>query len=124
MASVYGGKHSKAWHTNFPVAGPPHPIHRPLLLLSHLFTRYSPKEKAGLEQAMEFHKMGWGYYTQQSTRPQTLGYGLADSPVGLLAWIYEKLVNWTDAYPWDDDESAYLNIVAWSSSLPVGLVRL
>lgn len=68
--------------------------------------------------------MGWGYYTQQSTRPQTLGYGLADSPVGLLAWIYEKLVNWTDAYPWDDDESAYLNIVAWSSSLPVGLVRL
>ena len=45
-----------------------------------------------------------GYYAEQMTQPQTLGYGLADSPVGLLSWIYEKLVNWTDNYPWDDDE--------------------
>jgi hypothetical protein len=41
---------------------------------------------------------------EQATRPQTLGYSLADSPVGLLAWIYEKLVEWTDGYPWTDDE--------------------
>ena len=33
-----------------------------------------------------------------------MGYSLADSPIGLLAWIYEKLVNWTDDYAWDDDE--------------------
>ncbi len=45
----------------------------------------------------------------QSTRPQTLGYGLGDSPVGMLAWIYEKLVQWTDSYPWTDEEGAYLN---------------
>jgi hypothetical protein len=45
-----------------------------------------------------------GYYAEQSTKPQTLGYSLADSPVGLLAWIYEKLVTWTDSYPWTDDE--------------------
>ena len=45
-----------------------------------------------------------GYMRQQSTRPQTLGYGLSDSPVGLLGWIYEKLVAWTDKYPWTDDE--------------------
>ncbi|KAI0681796.1 hypothetical protein C8T65DRAFT_598070, partial [Cerioporus squamosus] len=31
-------------------------------------------------------------------------YSLADSPVGLLAWIYEKLVAWSDDYPWTDDE--------------------
>ena len=37
-----------------------------------------------------------GYNLQQATRPQTLGYGLADSPVGQLAWIYEKLHAWTD----------------------------
>ncbi|WP_028932685.1 epoxide hydrolase family protein [Pseudonocardia spinosispora] len=37
-----------------------------------------------------------GYSTQQSTRPQTLGYGLADSPVGQLAWIVEKFYAWTD----------------------------
>jgi pimeloyl-ACP methyl ester carboxylesterase len=37
-----------------------------------------------------------GYSKQQSTRPQTLGYGLADSPAGQAAWIMEKLWAWTD----------------------------
>lgn len=41
---------------------------------------------------------------EQATKPQTLGYSLTDSPVGLLAWIYEKLVEWSDSYPWTDDE--------------------
>ena len=45
-----------------------------------------------------------GYFAEQSTKPQTLGFSLADSPIGMLAWIYEKLVAWTDAYPWTDDE--------------------
>ena len=40
----------------------------------------------------------------QSTKPQTIGYSFADSPVGLLAWIYEKLVKASDNYPWSDDE--------------------
>jgi epoxide hydrolase len=44
---------------------------------------------------------GWntemtGYFKVQSTRPQTLGYGLTDSPVGQLAWIVEKFKEWTD----------------------------
>ena len=34
-----------------------------------------------------------------------LGYSLADSPVGMLARIYEKLVAWTDKYAWTNDES-------------------
>jgi epoxide hydrolase len=37
-----------------------------------------------------------GYYIQQATRPQTLGYGLADSPVAQCAWIVEKFWAWTD----------------------------
>jgi pimeloyl-ACP methyl ester carboxylesterase len=37
-----------------------------------------------------------GYLRQQSTRPQTLSYGLTDSPVGQLAWIAEKCIEWTD----------------------------
>lgn len=44
------------------------------------------------------------------TKPQTVGYALADSPVALLAWIYEKLHDWTDSYPWTDDE-----ILTWIS---------
>jgi epoxide hydrolase len=39
---------------------------------------------------------GTGYSTQQATRPQTLGYGLADSPMGQAAWIVEKFHAWTD----------------------------
>ena len=37
-----------------------------------------------------------GYSKEQSTRPQTIGYALADSPAGLAAWIYEKFHDWTD----------------------------
>ena len=37
-----------------------------------------------------------GYSKQQSTRPQTLGYGLTDSPSGQAAWILEKFRAWTD----------------------------
>ena len=37
-----------------------------------------------------------GYYAIQATRPQTVAYGLTDSPVGQLAWIVEKFGEWTD----------------------------
>lgn len=53
---------------------------------------------------MWFRSEGRGYFEEQSTQPQTLGYSLADSPAGLLAWVYEKLNNWSDSYPWSDDE--------------------
>jgi pimeloyl-ACP methyl ester carboxylesterase len=44
------------------------------------------------------HYRDWdsGYSKQQSTRPQTLGYGLTDSPSGQAAWILEKFWAWTD----------------------------
>jgi pimeloyl-ACP methyl ester carboxylesterase len=44
-----------------------------------------------------FSSEGIGYYHQQATRPQTLAYGLSDSPVGQLAWIIEKFREWTDS---------------------------
>lgn len=48
-------------------------------------------------RGLEFYRR-WdsGYSKQQSTRPQTLGYGLTDSPAGQAAWILEKLQAWTD----------------------------
>ena len=76
----------------------------PLSFLHFLLTPLSPEEKAGVERSLWFRTKGMGYVVEQSTQPQTLGYSLADSPVGLLAWIYEKLVNWTDNYEWSDDE--------------------
>ncbi|MGQ0467479.1 MAG: epoxide hydrolase family protein [Sporichthyaceae bacterium] len=56
----------------------------------------SPKEQAGLERTAEFRARGAGYSAIQSTRPQTLGYGLVDSPAGQLAWIVDKFWAWTD----------------------------
>ena len=44
----------------------------------------------------EFREQGIGYLHMQATRPQTLGYSLNDSPLGLLAWIVEKFHEWTD----------------------------
>jgi epoxide hydrolase len=44
-----------------------------------------------------------GYMKLQSTRPQTLAYGLTDSPVGQLAWIVEKFREWTDSATVADD---------------------
>jgi hypothetical protein len=54
-----------------------------------------------------FDMGGSAYFALQCSRPQTLAYSLTDSPVGLLAWIYEKLTDWTDKYFWTDDEGQY-----------------
>jgi pimeloyl-ACP methyl ester carboxylesterase len=53
-------------------------------------------EKASIESLQRYTKEGNGYSQQQASRPQTLGYGLVDSPVGQAMWIYEKFREWTD----------------------------
>ena len=53
-------------------------------------------EKASLASMQHYQTKDSGYSKQQSTRPQSLGYGLVDSPVGQAAWIYEKMWAWTD----------------------------
>jgi len=125
IAQIYGHKHSKAWHSNFPFAPAPHPIQSPLLLLSHFLFSYTPAEKEGLKRTELFIQKGRGYSAEQSTQPQTLGYGLADSPVGLLSWIYEKLVRWTDNYSWDDDEVlTWISIYWFSRAGPAASLRV
>lgn len=54
------------------------------------------EEEALVAKVKRYESVGSGYAKQQSTRPQTVGYALNDSPVGLAAWIYEKLQEWTD----------------------------
>ncbi|MFB8005960.1 epoxide hydrolase family protein [Nocardia sp. NPDC056000] len=54
-------------------------------------------EQAALADLEERTRTGSGYSAMHSTRPQTLGYGLTDSPAALAAWIAEKLYTWTDA---------------------------
>jgi epoxide hydrolase len=54
------------------------------------------EEKRAMAQLHAFATDGSGYFRQQTTRPQTVGYALADSPAGQAAWIYEKFQMWTD----------------------------
>ena len=56
----------------------------------------SPEEAAYLTELQEWLREETGYQWIQGTRPQTLAYGLTDSPAGLAGWIVEKLQRWTD----------------------------
>lgn len=53
-------------------------------------------EQSALAALNFYQEWDSGYSKQQSTRPQTIGYGLVDSPAGLLGWIIEKFHAWTD----------------------------
>ena len=58
-----------------------------------------PQSKQEEEWQKRFDKdqiMQDGYRTQQATKPQTLSYGMMDSPVGIAAWIIEKMYSWSD----------------------------
>jgi hypothetical protein len=56
----------------------------------------SAAERQFLEQARRWDETERGYTAIQSTKPQTLGYALNDSPAGLAAWICEKWRSWSD----------------------------
>jgi pimeloyl-ACP methyl ester carboxylesterase len=75
----------RAIHLNLPIMFPPPIEGEP-----------SAEEKASIAQLVAFNDKKSAYAKIQSTRPQTIGYGLADSPVGQAAWIYEKFAEWTD----------------------------
>ena len=53
------------------------------------------QERAALKQTQTFRASGFGYFLEQATRPQTIGYALLDSPVALAAWMLDHD---TDAY--------------------------
>ena len=64
------------------------------------------QEREALERVRQYQATEGAYWLLQSTRPQTVGYGLVDSPVGQAAWILEKIWAWTD---FDKDISEILS---------------
>src|SRR5947209_6240136 len=64
---------------------------------------FTAAEKARLERLNTFLADMNGYFQIQATRPQTLAYGLTDSPVGQLAWIVEKFKEWTHSSDFPED---------------------
>lgn len=127
MSHVYPAA-VKASHINMITSmppGPSWPVSFVKFLVQYALKWYSPEEKSGLERTQWYQKEAQGYYHIQTTQPQTLGYSLADSPVGLLAWIYEKLKNWTDGYEWTDEEiCTWVSIYWFSTSGPAASVRI
>ncbi|KAF9220943.1 hypothetical protein BS17DRAFT_758769 [Gyrodon lividus] len=79
VATLYGGKHAKGWHIGSFSSTPNTVTQGPGF-----------EDKDGQERTNCMRQQGMGYSAEQSTQPQTLGYALADSPVGLLAWNHEN----------------------------------
>ncbi len=59
-------------------------------------------ERRGLTAQSDWRTTGAGYQEIQGTKPQSLGYGLVDSPAGLCAWIVEKFGAWSDGAPFPE----------------------
>jgi pimeloyl-ACP methyl ester carboxylesterase len=76
----------KGIHLNLPIVAPDPATSNDL----------TEKENSAIAALRYYNDWESGYAKQQSTRPQTLGYGLADSPAGQLTWILEKFWAWTD----------------------------
>ena len=79
-------EHCAAIHLNMPVVLPD----------PETMNDLTPLEQSALMGAQHYEQKDSGYSKQQSTRPQTLGYGLADSPSGQAAWVIEKFWSWMD----------------------------
>lgn len=94
----------KACHINWPWAAKPEEFTNG----TKPEPEYSEREKKQMAAGDNWFPFGMGdgrgYIAIQSTRPATLNFALRDSPVGMLAWTWDKLVAWTDDYPWTEDE--------------------
>jgi microsomal epoxide hydrolase len=80
--------HVAGLHVNMVVAGPADP--------ADPMAGVQPEEMEGLAAMATFTQQETGYQQIQGTKPQTLAYGLTDSPAGLAGWILEKFRTWSD----------------------------
>ncbi|MBX9606163.1 MAG: epoxide hydrolase [Gammaproteobacteria bacterium] len=85
---LMGSPHCRGIHVNLPLVSP-----SPALL-----TDPTPYEQAALARLQQYFDWDYGTAKLHTTRPQTIGYGLVDSPVALAAWIIEKYWAWMDCH--------------------------
>ncbi|KAI8802027.1 epocide hydrolase domain-containing protein [Cladochytrium replicatum] len=86
LLGAHFSKNCKAIHLNMVLASPK--MYNPFHLYDAIRTRYG--------NLLHYITLEAGYSHIQATRPNTLGFALLDSPIGLLAWIVEKFRNWSD----------------------------
>ncbi|CAI7565195.1 unnamed protein product [Penicillium glandicola] len=119
-------QYTQAIHLNFIPVLPPYPWRSPYQFLKSLLSvPFSAKDRGYIARTLGYFTGGNAYMKQQETRPQTLGYGLHDSPVGLLAWIYDKMHTWSDKYPWTDEEIlTWVSVYYFSTAGPMASARI
>ena len=89
-------------------------IHINILITRHPDGPQTSEEKQWQERFRKEQRIEDGYRTQQATKPQTLSYAMMDSPVGVAAWIIEKMRGWSDIKN-NDIESVYSKDVLLSN---------
>jgi len=89
FAALNDASHVAGLHLNFCLAGPPPGAKDPN-------EGVTPAELERTRARQTFFDTERGYFLEQSTKPQTIGYSLDDSPAGLAAWIVEKFRSWSD----------------------------
>jgi pimeloyl-ACP methyl ester carboxylesterase len=114
--------HVAAIHLNMVLAGPPPGEAQPEAGLDR-------EELSDLADLARFRRDEVGYQQIQATRPQTLSYGLSDSPAGLAAWIVEKFRSWSDCdgdveKRFSKDELLTNVMIYWASGSIASSMRL
>ena len=117
-------EHVRAYHLNFVPVRPPAWYKNPLavgrfVLRSFL---YSSEERQNLGDMERWMEQESAYGNMHRTKPQTLGFGLGDSPLGLLGWFTEKFHGWMDVenYHIPDDELLTLVMMHWMQGATPG----
>jgi pimeloyl-ACP methyl ester carboxylesterase len=83
-------------HVNMP-GTVPQDILRHLRNFDPAPAQLSDREKIAYDRLLHFYHDGFGYAAMMNQSPQTIGYALADSPVGMAAYYYDKFAEWTDS---------------------------
>jgi pimeloyl-ACP methyl ester carboxylesterase len=83
-------------HVNMPGTVPPG-ILRQLRNFDPAPSELTDREKVAYDRLLHFYRDGFGYAAMMNQSPQTIGYALSDSPVGMAAYYYDKFAEWTDS---------------------------
>ena len=106
-------QHVKAYHLNAMHVRPPAWYKNPMAIGRFIFRSYlyTPQERKNIDGMMRWQNEESGYSFVQRTKPQSLGFGLGDSPIGLLAWLMEKFHGWMDVEHYEMPVEEVLTLV-------------
>ncbi|TFK73927.1 epoxide hydrolase domain-containing protein [Pluteus cervinus] len=108
--AIYHPESCLAVHLNYVLATPPSALQHPLTILWLILRWFTPDQKKRLGRMQWWMKDESGYSKIQATKPQTISFALLDSPIGMLAWIREKIDNLVEpGYVWPKE-----TVITWT----------